>query len=494
VGGPGGAAALLPLLAATEQGAPDAQLLDRLNPILTEIAAEMNFDTLGRLAAYGQLVDDPKLLPQEKLALAVSGWLVGTDDATVNLAVALSMVETRELLRQYLREPLALRRDVTLEQLRAQEASSPRLVAKLLAQMKPPLESPEPSASEPGFYRLSVPAADHGPEIDYFVQLPPEYNPHRRYPTVVTLHGAGSTPELQVDWWSGGRASSGERFGQASRQGYIVIAPAWGKTGQFEYGYSAREHAAVLDTLRDAQRRFAIDTDRVFISGHSMGGDAAWDIGLAHPDLSAGVIPITAVSQKYCNFYYENAQYVPFYVVAGELDGVKAVQNAMDLDRMFKKVFDLTVVEYQGRGHENFSDEILNIFDWMGRQQREFYPKDFTCKSMRTWDNFFWWAELGNFPEKVIADPASWPPRNPRPLEVSGKVTANNGISVSTGAGQVTLWLSPDLVDFNRRLTVTVNGGRRQVSLEPDLPLLLEDARTRADRQHPFWMKIEMGR
>ena len=48
----------------------------------------------------------------------------------------------------------------------------------------------------------------------------------------------------------------------------------------------------MLNSLRDACRRFSVDSDRVFISGHSMGGDAAWDLGTAHPDLWAGMIPI----------------------------------------------------------------------------------------------------------------------------------------------------------------------------------------------------------
>ena len=59
--------------------------------------------------------------------------------------------------------------------------------------------------------------------------------------------------------------------GQAGRNGYIVIAPAWGREQQSEYGYTLAEHLAVLHTLRDACRHFSIDTDRVYLSGHSMG-------------------------------------------------------------------------------------------------------------------------------------------------------------------------------------------------------------------------------
>ena len=75
--------------------------------------------------------------------------------------------------------------------------------------------------------------------------------------------------------------------------------------------------------LRDACRRFSIDVDRVYLTGHGIGGDAAWDIAIAHPDLWAGVIPIVAVADKFVGRYAKNAQYVAWYIVAGELDGDK---------------------------------------------------------------------------------------------------------------------------------------------------------------------------
>ena len=46
--------------------------------------------------------------------------------------------------------------------------------------MKPPLASPEPSVAAPGFYQLSVPIGiDKEPDVTYYVQLPPEYDPLR---------------------------------------------------------------------------------------------------------------------------------------------------------------------------------------------------------------------------------------------------------------------------------------------------------------------------
>ena len=226
-----------------------------------------------------------------------------------------------------------------------------------------------------------------------------------------------------------------------------------------------------------------------------MGGDAAWDIGLAHPDLWAGVIPIVAQSDRYCNLYWENARYVPFYVVAGELDGAKLAKNARDLDRYLRRGFDTTVVEYPGRGHEDFYDEILRIFDWMGRFHRNFFPREFTCETMRPWDNFFWWVEVQGLPPRSMVDPADWPPpAGTQPVQVKATINDKNGLNVRTGTSQVTVWLSPKMVDFKQRSTITVNGRRLNSAdqmIRPDLHVLLEDVRTRGDRQHPFWARLD---
>ena len=56
---------------------------------------------------------------------------------------------------------------------------------------------------------------------------------------------------------------------------------------------------------------------------------------------------------------------------------------------------------------------------------------------MRPWDNFFWWLEVGELPEKSMIAPASWPPpRAARPFPVGSSLTANNKILVSSPMGK----------------------------------------------------------
>ena len=285
----------------------DQVMREQLEPIIKEIAAELNLNTLGRMTAFRLAKDDKEMLPSEKLAIAISGWLMGSNAATPNLPTAMSAYETRGVIRRYLNESQKLARQELLRGMQSQEAASPKLIDLLLKHMKPPGELPPPVDGKPGFYDLEVSGIDKEQPVQYLVQLPPEYDPYRHYPTIVTLHGPASSPEMQLDWWAGSWPKKGSRKGQATRHGYIVVAPQWNQKHEKHYTYSAAEHAAVLNSLRDACRRFSIDTDRVFLTGHSTGGDAAWDIGLAHPDLWAGVVPITAWSRCYCPLYWENA-------------------------------------------------------------------------------------------------------------------------------------------------------------------------------------------
>jgi predicted esterase len=449
------------------------------------------------------LADDASTGPGQRLALAISGWLVGTNSASENLPVALSLYRVRNLIHDYLGTADALGRTRIFEQFRSEEGATVPLAARLVALMKPPLPLPEPDSQKPGFLELEVPGLDPAVPVSYLVQLPPEYDPRRQYPTIVALHAADGDASGQLEWWAP----------QASRQGYIVVAPRWAAEHQKDYGYTAREHAAVLYTLRDAFRRLAIDTDRVFLTGYSQGGDAAWDLALAHPDLWAGVITVAARSDRYCTYYWETALQVPFYVVGGEKDGRWMIDNARDLDRYLQHGYNTTVVEFQGRGHERFSDEILRIFDWMGRMKRDFFPREFNVKSMRPWDNFFWWVELRGLPTRSMTDPLDWPGRSPRPAITDAKITEANTIRVKSAAQKTIVWLTPEVLDFDKPAEVTVNGrrldfpsppdvekkspsdGRPAASRarfpEPDLQTLLEDVRTRADRQHPFWAKVE---
>ncbi|MDR0328907.1 MAG: hypothetical protein LBI05_11490, partial [Planctomycetaceae bacterium] len=313
---------------------PEAEKNDKIPPIIAQIEKELNNSTLARLTTFQLYAQGLQLSAAEKLAIGITGWYAGPDAENSRLAIALALPETEKLIADYLRSGKDhLLRQRILEQLKNLETSRPDLVAGILAAMKPPLsELPASDPALPGFYHLEIPnpllvatgspRARSTPVIRYTVQLPPDYNPHLRYPMVVSLNGLTQTPDMQVDWWAGSW-QNGMRMGHATRYGYIVIAPEWNppETRLADYDFSVFSHTAVLAAVKDAFQRFSVNTDKVFISGHGIGGTAAWDIALAHPDLWAGAIPFNAVASKYIDAYQSAVRHVPLYFVWGEMEG-----------------------------------------------------------------------------------------------------------------------------------------------------------------------------
>jgi pimeloyl-ACP methyl ester carboxylesterase len=470
----------------------EGPLRDGAAELVDEIGRELSFGSLDRLATFDRVGTDPSVSAERAVAIAISGWLAGAAAATDNLKLAVSAKRARDQIRRYLVGDEDERR-AAIEALRAEEAGDPATIAALAAAMRPPLPPPDPVS--PGLFELAVPSPSGG-TIACLVQLPPEYDPLRRYPAVVTLHSAWSTPLNQIEWWAGPPSADGTRLGQATRHGVIVVAPAWAAADQRSYGFTPREHAAVLASLREACRRFAIDTDRVFLSGHSLGADAAWDVGLAHPDLWAGMVLVSPTADRYVTHYWPNARSLPIYVVGGELDRACVQRNATELDRYFFRGFDATYVEYRGRGHEHFSDDVLRTVDWMSRKRRTAFPREVEAVSMRPWDRLFWWLEFEAAPPRTVVLPEQWPPASGvRPLTLEADAKPTNAITVRCGADRVRVWLAPEIVDFARPLTVTIDGreafdGRPA----PDAAVMLEDLRLRADRQHPFWAVVESAR
>ena len=353
------------------------------------------------------------------------------------------------------------------------------------------------------------------PDATYYVQLPPEYNPQRRYPMIVSLHGIGHDPPMQIDWWAGEHAANGPpgRKGQAGRYGYIVIAPAWTVEHQKEYEYSAREHALVLGCVRDACRRFAVDTDRVFLSGHMEGGDAAWDIGVSHPDLWAGVIPISAEAQEDLQLLHRERPPRAVLCRAGRVGRRPHRPRRPGPGPLSGNGYNTTVVEYLGRGHEHFLDEQLPLFDWMNRCKRSFpLPREREGTHEREFDlqddaarrqlllvggNREPAAQLhrdgldGSPRGEAVHDglgpahrlgggvSAGMPiPPGTRPLLVQGSVPASNTLVLTAGNSRATIWLSPEMVNFNARINISV-GGRRPsgvpAMIKPSVETMLED-------------------
>lgn len=469
--------------------------------LVKEIFSEVNLDSANRLSDYERLRADSTLSVEQRISLALSGWLLGSNAGLDNFATTKSLIGARTLVQQYLIEADGVKRSQILAQLKSMEGGQPDLVVKILALMKPPKSPPAVASDDPpGMHRLQV--AMGGEMVSYIVQTPPEYDPNRVYPCVVSLPSLSSNPEYQINWWCGSplllkeneqAEAKSQRLGQATRKGYVVISPVWAAKGQLQYNYSEIEHARVLKCYRDALRHFAIDTDRVFISGHQAGAALAWDIALSHPDLWAGAVMISPTADKFIIQYDQNAKLMPMYFVYGQFDGSGfRDQIGKTLDKYVSSLhYDAIAVSYIGREGGFFPEEAPRIMEWMqlSSHRRLRNPKELKVSMMRPGDRFFYWIEAPDFASENNS--FSFKPGDARGIEAS--ITAKNGVSVSQNPSPSTwIWLNPEMVDFKQPVSVRVKGTTKKFDVSSDLDVLLEDARQRADRLHPFHFKISM--
>ena len=119
-------------------------------------------------------------------------------------------------------------------------------------------------------------------EIEYSIFVPSIYNGKTKVPLIVALHGLGSNPH-QIIRYSG-------LVKEAEKRGYIVVAPygynerGWyGSRGKGKEGFLFGEQndpdnlgelseGDVFNVLKIVREDYQIDSNRIYLMGHSMGG------------------------------------------------------------------------------------------------------------------------------------------------------------------------------------------------------------------------------
>jgi pimeloyl-ACP methyl ester carboxylesterase len=450
-----------------------------------------------RLAAWQKARVGASPGDESQFALAMSGYVVGADAAVTDLETALQYWKARDLVREYLggRDPLA--RKLAIDKLQVLPTpddpaqSDPigllELITRLSVNMPPPLHDEETDSGESRLHRVQD--DENSAPTEYAALLPPEYHPLRSYPVVVALHSGGG-PKSVISSWAA----------EAQRRGYIVIAPEYNLPGAArDYRYTTSEHAAVELSLRDAKRRYSIDDDRVFLVGSLVGGNMAWDYGLAHPDLFAGVAVVSGLPGKYVFQTIDHTDRLPLYVALGDL---APASNELVFGEMLKpliaKTYDVTYVEYYRRGLEDLPEEVGPIFDWMDKRHREPNPRKFDAVTARDSDNRFNGVVIREFmPGRTTAPEAVDPfGKNLKPATLKVNISSlSNLIKVDqSGIKRLDVWLGPKLVDFRKKLELRINGKTYFKGVaKPGPESLLEDLRIRGDRRQIYWMKISAG-
>ena len=166
---------------------------------------------------------------------------------------------------------------------------------------------------------ISAERGEEGVFQHYGVYVPSSYDPSKPASLTFWLH------------WRGGKAHSAAAFTPrvmkeyGEDRGSLVVSPRGRGTSSWYLGKGLVDVNEVWD---DALASFAVARDRVYVTGHSMGGFGSYLLSVLYPDRFAAAVPVsppvtqgafTGLDFPGCDsFAYE--EYTPCYVQANDGD------------------------------------------------------------------------------------------------------------------------------------------------------------------------------
>lgn len=224
-----------------------------------------------------------------------------------------------------------------------------------------------------------------GSSYPYVVYVPRGWSRDRAWPLVLFLHGAGERGSdgqrpVQVGLGSAIR-SAPERFPA------LVVFPQAPMDGRW-IGDPAD---AAMAALEAAVREFGGDSERVYLTGLSMGGFGTWHLALAHRDVFAALVPVcggivphgsaTSVRQSPLTmgesdpyaFTARRLRHLPVWMFHGGDDTVIEASESRKMRDALRAVgAGVRYTEYEGVGHNAWDRAYgeAELWAWVFAQRR----------------------------------------------------------------------------------------------------------------------------
>jgi len=194
-----------------------------------------------------------------------------------------------------------------------------------------------------------------GETLPYRLFTPLHYDPKKKYPLVVYLHGGGgrgNDNQKQIDGGNGYLIDFFTSDKTQEQYASFVVAPQSPMEGWIEQDSitPTRYLQLVYDLVSELQRTYNIDAARVYVAGQSMGGFGTFAIISEHPrTFAAGVALCSGGDQAKVS----RLKNVPIWVFHGAKDESVDVERSRTIVAAIKNAGGSKVryTEYSDTGH-----------------------------------------------------------------------------------------------------------------------------------------------
>ena len=200
--------------------------------------------------------------------------------------------------------------------------------------------------------------------LRYLLYLPKGYgeNQEQKWPLMLFLHGAGERGnDLNVVKKHG----PPKLIDQGKDLPFIIVSP------QCPSGsWWTEQLDALMALLDEVQSKHAVDPDRIYLTGLSMGGFGSWALGCRYPQRFAALAPICGGGEW---FLAERLKDVPVWTFHGAKDPVVPLRESQEMVTALRRAggnVQLTV--YPEAQHDSWTETYNNpkLYEWFLSQRK----------------------------------------------------------------------------------------------------------------------------
>jgi len=200
--------------------------------------------------------------------------------------------------------------------------------------------------------------------LKYLLYLPKGYGEKKdqKWPLILFLHGAG---ERGDDLNLVKKHGPPKLVDQGKEFPFLVVSPQCPTSSWWP-----EQIDALIALLDEVQSKYAIDADRVYVTGLSMGGFGTWSLATRYPERFAAIAPICGGGDRYLAGRLKN---VPVWAFHGAKDPTVPVQASKDMVEALRKAGgDVQLTIYPEAQHDSWTETYNNpkLYEWFLSHRR----------------------------------------------------------------------------------------------------------------------------
>ena len=201
--------------------------------------------------------------------------------------------------------------------------------------------------------------------LNYLLFLPREYEATsgKTWPMILFLHGAG---ERGTDLKRVMVHGPVKQAGQVAGFPFIVVSPQCAEGQTWDNG-------PLIGLLDEVISLHQVDTNRIYLTGLSMGGYGCWNLGGAFPERFAAMAPIcgggSPITIKLAGEDHKaRLRQLPVWACHGARDSVVPLEESERMVGAYKQIGgeDVRLTVYPEATHDSWTDTYSNaeLYDW----------------------------------------------------------------------------------------------------------------------------------